>query len=137
MQTLLTYEQIREKLVARLANLEGLAAAYIFGSVREGNHTPDSDIDIGLLFENALPGMSILQLQEELTEYLGMQADVVQLNTAPPILRMQVLRKGEKILDLNVRVSSGFFARTLFEYDDLKRFLKPIEENILKGRIYG
>jgi hypothetical protein len=37
----------------------------------------------------------------------------------------------------DVRRVNEFFVRTINEYDDLKRVRKPIEDNILKGRIYA
>jgi hypothetical protein len=66
-----------------------------------------------------------------------MDVDVVCLNTASPILAHQVLRHGKKILVRNPRADHAFFVRTINQYDDLKRIRRPIEQQILRGRIYG
>jgi len=61
----------------------------------------------------------------------------VNLDDASPILRMQVLKYGIRVYTRDVRRVNEFFVRTINEYDDLKRVRKPIEDNILKGRIYA
>jgi hypothetical protein len=72
-----------------------------------------------------------------MSDRLNVEVDLVNLAQAPVVLRMQVLRKGRKILDRNPSATTAFIVRTLFEYDDFKRIIKPVEDNILRGRIYG
>lgn len=114
-----------------------IAAVYLFGSAVVDRLTPESDIDLGILFEQKLSGIDLLQLQEEMTDVLGVQADIVNLDGASPILRMQVLKHGMRVFTRNETIVTAFFVRAINEYDDLKRVRKPIEDNILKGRIYA
>jgi len=110
---------------------------YLFGSAAANRLTPESDVDIGILFRQKPSALELLQLQQEFTDVLGIQADVVNLDDASPILRMQVLKYGIRVYTKDVRRVNEFFVRTINEYDDLKRVRKPIEDNILKGRIYA
>jgi hypothetical protein len=130
-----------EKLFAAIVELlsirNDIVAAYVFGSQVHGPRTEESDLDVGVLFSETIPKTELLSLQQEISDRLGVQTDLVDLAAAPVVLRMQVLRKGKKILDCYPSTTTAFIVRTLFEYDDLKRVIKPIEDNILHGRIYG
>jgi predicted nucleotidyltransferase len=65
--------------------------------------TPLSDIDVAVLFVDA-PSHSVLQaLKDELSGVLEREADVIVLNDASPILRMQVLRYGILVHQRNRR----------------------------------
>lgn len=67
----------------------------------------------------------------------AIEADIVVLNNASPIIKMQVLKKGALLVNKDRRVYNEFFVKTVNEYDDLKRTRREIEDNILKGRIYA
>jgi predicted nucleotidyltransferase len=138
-----------------------IEAVYLFGSAAANRLTDTSDVDVGILFtqgrrpdapqarlaaggsskvltnEQEPSPIALLQLQEEFTDALGIQADVVNLNAASPILRMQVLRNGKRVFTRNEARVHAFFVRTINEYDDLKRARKPIEESIHNGRAYA
>jgi len=122
-----------------LAKDSRIAAAYIYGSFVHGPVRDESDLDVGILFQNGkLPtSRELFDLQVRLSELMDIDVDLVCLNQVSPILCMQVLRKGEKIIDTQPRQTHEFIIRTINGYDDLKRIRKPIEEQILKGRIYG
>ena len=77
------------------------------------------------------------ELRGKLEKMLGKTADLVALNEASPVIRMQVLRKGILLVNKNPMVYNEFFVNTIKEYYDLKQNRKQIEENILKGRIYA
>lgn len=116
-----------------------MSAVYLFGSEASGMSNKKSDVDVGILFEkDQLPsGDDLLDMEDNLTSHLKREVDFVVLNDASPIIRMQVLRKGKKILEHNRKDANSFFVRTVNEYDDLKQVRKVIEKRIEKGRIYG
>lgn len=130
---------VEKKLTEYAAGREEIAAAYLFGSEAAGNVHPGSDVDVAFLFQrDKIPSTDeLLQIQDELTSLFEKETDVVVLNDASPIIRMQVLRKGKKVYERNRRAVNTFFVRTLNEYDDLKRVRSVIEEKITRGRIYG
>jgi hypothetical protein len=94
-------------------------------------------VDIGILFETVPDIYVINGLTEELSSILPREADLVVLNHASPVLKMQVLKNGILIYSSNKKYFHQFFADTVNQYDDLKRIRKNCEENILKGRIYA
>jgi predicted nucleotidyltransferase len=132
-----TLEIITGKVCELAKSKPEIAAIYLFGSAVVNRLTPESDIDLGILFERKPSAVELLQLQEEFTDALAIQADVVNLEAVSPILRMQVLKNGMRVFTRDESRVHAFFVRTINEYDDLKRVRKPIEDNILNGRIYA
>lgn len=112
---------------------------YLFGSKRSGKTHKESDVDIAVLFRDGYaPDIDMmLEMQDNLTSLLSRETDIVVLNTASPIIRMQVLRKGKILLKRDQRAYSRFFVHTINEYDDLKRVRSVIEKKIMRGSVYG
>ncbi len=122
-----------------LSGQQDITLAFLFGSVVSGRLQPESDVDIAVLYTRGnVPSYdTLLDLKDNLSRILKREADVVVLNDASPIIKMQVLKNGKKIVDCDSRVYSDFFVRTINEYDDLKKVRSINEKHILKGRIYG
>ncbi|MFQ5454952.1 MAG: nucleotidyltransferase domain-containing protein [Nitrospirota bacterium] len=111
---------------------------FLFGSFAKGNVTPLSDIDIAAFFRNTPDFYRINDMREELSELLNIAAvDIVVLNNASPIIKMQVLKKGNILVNKVPGIYNSFFVSTVKEYDDLKQLRKEVEENILRGKIYA
>lgn len=130
---------LEKKLIGYVAGRKDIVIAYLFGSETTGHTRPDSDVDVALLFRfDSVPATDqLLQIQDDLTSLLKREVDIVVLNEASPIIRMQVLRKGKKLHERDRRAFIRFFVRTVNEYDDLKRIRSVIEKKITRGRIYG
>ncbi len=111
--------------------------AFIFGSAVSGPMTKESDIDIAVLLSHKPQFHEILNITNEVCRATGREIDLVVLNDSSPVIRMQVLKKGELIKSKSNAVYNDFFVKTIKEYDDLKRLRKEAEENILRGRIYA
>lgn len=114
-----------ENQLPELFRRRGVVLAYLFGSHAEGHVHGESDIDFAVL----LPGepeftqryRTQMDLMGDLMDLLRFEdVDVVILNEAPPLLRMEVLRRGHVLMcdDDNVRIA--FEARTLREYWDTR-----------------
>ncbi len=127
------------KIIAYFSTETDVNAVYLFGSETSGRTHEESDIDIAILFHDGNePDIDrVLAIQDKLTSLLSCETDIVVLNGASPIIRMQVLRKGKKLLERDHRAYSRFFVRTIKEYDDLKRVRAVIEKKIMRGSIYG
>ena len=115
----------------------GIRLVFLFGSVVQGRLTSESDIDTAVLFETSPDALEIHRMAQSIAETLKREVDLVDLNQASPILRMQVLKNGILILCSDLKHYSEFFTSTIKQYEDLKRIRRPIEENILIGRIYA
>lgn len=132
-------ENLEEKLIGYVTKREEILVAYLFGSQATGQPHHESDVDVALLFrfDNIPATDQLLQMQDDLTSLLKKESDIVVLNDASPIIRMQVLRKGKKLFERDRRAFNRFFVRTVNEYDDLKKVRSVIEKKISRGRIYG
>jgi uncharacterized protein len=117
--------------------VQGVDLAFLFGSIATGRSHGKSDVDIGVLFNPDVPVRDIQNIREELSDALRKEVDLVALNHASPVLRMQVLKHGVLIYAAERKRFYDFFVETVNQYDDLKRVRRPCEESILKGRIYA
>ncbi|MCB1113501.1 MAG: nucleotidyltransferase domain-containing protein [Chlamydiia bacterium] len=128
----------RKKLVQELEGEVGIAALILFGSHASGHADSKSDIDLGAFYETAIPGsMEILQLKQKLSDLMGVDVDFIVLNEASPILAMQVIQNGTPLFIKNMKAYRDFEVKLITDYADLKRVLKPFEENILKRKLHG
>jgi len=121
-------DKLREALAAR-AESEGLAAAWLFGSVARGTARPDSDVDVGILYAENPPGTLVgigrtFGLEEDLSEALAAPVQVVNLNAASPDLIIRVLRDGKLLIDRDPLRRSHFEVRSRNEFWDLEPYLR-------------
>lgn len=132
-------ESLEKKLIKFVTAHEDILIAYLFGSQHTGKTHSESDVDVALLFraDKSPSAEQFLEIQDDLTRLLLKEVDIVVLNHASPIIRMQVLQKGKKLFEREHRAFTEFFVRTLNEYSDLKQVRAVIEQKIERGRIYG
>jgi len=120
---------------AARAEGEGIAAAYLFGSVARGTARPESDVDVGVLYSGEPPqGLDRFRIEGEIEDFLGLPVQVVTLDTAPPDLAHRVLL-GKLLIDRDRSRRIRFEVRTREEYWDLlpllricRRMTRSIEE---------
>ena len=118
--------KLRDFFSAR-ADGEGLATAYLFGSLARGTARPDSDVDVGVLYVDAPPpGLEGLtfHLEAELERLLRRPVHLIVLNRAPVDLAKRVLRDGCLLLDRDSSRRIRFEVRTRQEFWDLEPFLR-------------
>lgn len=103
--------------------------AYVFGSFphREGA----ADIDLAIL-----PGDSTLgDLREKITEVLNTERiDLVNLKTANPVLRFEVVSTGVLIFKKSDHVENSFELSTLREYRDTGH-LRAVQAETVEKRM--
>lgn len=67
--------------VSRVLAQYDVSEAYLFGSFARGEQTPDSDIDLHLVYGNTMTFGALYELSHELEKELGRKVDIV---TNPP-----------------------------------------------------
>jgi len=126
-----------KKLTEILGKQNDIVLAFLFGSYQKGEITSFSDLDIAIFFTAVRDFYGLNALKEEISEMSGLEVDIVVLNNASPVIKMQVLKNGALLVNRDRKAYNDFFIHTVNEYDDLKRTRKEIEDNILRGRIYA
>lgn len=117
-----------------LAGQSNVLVAYLFGSVARGESGPQSDLDIGVLFEP--PPAATLRAQPydlaaALEQATGKSVDLVALNQAPADLVHRVLTDGILLVDKDTARRIAFETRKRAEYFDLL----PILQRYRKRRV--
>lgn len=107
-----------EKIQAFMAAEGVVKFAYLFGSVARGTAGPLSDIDVAVYLDARVNLFSRrLVLMERLAKVLGTDNfDLVVLNTAPVVLKFEVIRNGKVLKEDRQR-------RVLFESAVLREYL--------------
>lgn len=127
-------QDIRARLdrLHRLFHQEGVLLAYLFGSLAEKDSGDDVDLAV-------LPGKeNLADLREKVWDALGTQRlDLVNLRSASPLLRFQVVKNGRLLYKRSEDIENTFELATLREYKDTaymrKRQAKILEERIKNG----
>jgi len=126
-----------KSLKAFFAKEQGILLAFLFGSFASKHIRPSSDVDIGIFFRTVPDVYATNDLIEKLSSLLQREVDLIVLNHASPVLKMQVLKTGMLIYVSDRKYFHQFFVDRVNQYDDLKRIRKNCEDSILKGRIYA
>ncbi len=106
--------------------------AYVFGSFLQRSFTAESDIDLAVELGEPLGWDAGVELAAELQSSVGHEVDVIDLHTADPIIRMQVLRYGKLLIETDATARRYFEIRTISEYLDFKIDRAPIEATMLQ-----
>lgn len=119
---------------------EGAIFAYLFGSQASGNTHRESDVDIAVFLSPKIKSSKYFDKSLELADlfketYPGRERQVVILNQAPPLLKAEVLRKGQLIFCQDEEALVKFKIDTMHLYEDTKP-LRAIQYFYLKDKIF-
>lgn len=117
--------QLREFFEAR-AREEGIAAAWLFGSVARGAAHSGSDVDVAVLFSEAPPKTLAgyrFDLEAELQTLLRQPVQLVVLNRASIDLIRRVMLEGKLLVNQDPSTRIQFEVRKRNEYWDLEPHL--------------
>jgi predicted nucleotidyltransferase len=131
-------DNIEKTLIALFGNKQEIISVHLFGSHSKGTATEKSDVDCAILFnKDSLPDMmKLIEIRELLSDTLNQDVDLVCLNTASPIICMQVYKYGRIVIRNNPAQYSQYIMDLFTDYFDLKMMRKPLEDNILKRKYY-
>ena len=127
-------EQDIERIVRYFQERDEVVSLYLFGSSARARKTKESDIDIAVLIDES--GFQKTDLERFRKEYFEASprfslrpVDMVILNTAPPFLKFQVLKKGRVLFERERNLRVRFTEKAINEYLDYK----PIQDIYLKA----
>ena len=84
---------VTETLKAFFKKRSDIVLVFLFGSIVSKKSKVYSDIDIGILTDRSLDFFDTVSTSEDLSGLLKREVDIVALNDASPVLKMQVIKK--------------------------------------------
>ena len=127
-------DEIKAKL-APLFREEALQIVLLFGSQSSGQVHPESDIDIGFLYDEPV---DLLDLTNKVIQLLHKdRVDVVDLRHANPLLCFSAARQGKLLYERCPGLFNSFFSLSFRRYVDTKKLRDARQkaiENFLESR---
>lgn len=106
-----------------LKKYDKIVFAYLFGSYTKGNIRKNSDVDVAIYLSDTMDTYEYLGIKMDLSDELKREVDLVILNDATPLLKYEIYRNNILLFTNDKAMESKFKVKTLFEYDDMKRYL--------------
>lgn len=132
-------QNYRTALTETITNrISGLIGIWLYGSVAKGEETPESDLDIAFLAREPLPQLDRLELATGLMMQIGRDVDLVDLRTAPAVLRKEIIAHGRRIYCAEIMACETFEDFAFADYARLNEERAGIMEDIFeRGSIHG
>ncbi|TET61740.1 MAG: nucleotidyltransferase domain-containing protein [Promethearchaeota archaeon] len=117
-----------ERTIANISkNHDEILLCYLYGSYVSGNKTEFSDIDIGILLDNAFKKHYLYQVELSLEiekEFDNkIEIDLCILNEATPRFLYNVIKSGHNIYSKEKKIQYEYEIRILYYYLDIKPML--------------
>lgn len=112
--------------------------ALIYGSILTRYFTEKSDIDLAVYLGKPAGIKAKFKWEEKLEKQFDYKYkfDLVILDSADPIIAMQVLANGRLIVDDDFEAFIKYKSRMISQYLDFKMDRKIIEDRIAEGSVY-
>lgn len=128
-------QEVNAVLLAKIEDLEGV---YLFGSGATSDFTSSSDIDLAFKAKSPVDQLVLWDLKNELSNLLGREVDLIDLEPADTVMRMQVVSTGVRIYCQNHTKSEAWDSLVYSMYLKLNEDRKEVIDEIAKsGKIYG
>ena len=102
-------------LVEALQTEPSVRLAVVFGSEARDSARRGSDVDVGVLGPSS---HQMSQLQVTLARATGRVVDLIAMEHAPPLLRFEIAREGQVIVERTPHLWSDFKARAMVDWWD-------------------
>ncbi len=129
---------IEKNILSFFETIPHIVSVIVFGSYARKTETQESDVDIAIICEGGhVPtSMILIEWRESLGSILQKQVDLVCLNTASPIIGMQVYQHGKVLIVKNSKEYAKYQMILFSDYAELKELRAPMEKDILKRKYY-
>jgi predicted nucleotidyltransferase len=128
--------RINKTELTTLCEKNGIELLLLFGS--RANHTShaDSDVDLGILFKNAIFMNNVGIMADLIKIFNEYPVDAVILNHADPILKFEIISNYQILYCKDNEAFINFYLNTLKQYNDVQKFLK-LEDLYLNNFLGG
>ena len=110
-------ESLEERLIRAAESLRAIELLVLFGSTARATETGESDVDLGVILVPDSP-----DARRDVEVALGRAAarivDVVDLATAPPLLRFEIARDGKVLYEGRRHAWADFGAHAMLDWWD-------------------
>jgi len=89
---------------------------YIFGSTVKDRGREESDIDIAFLSDKKVDEYELFILSQKLADILKKEVDLIDLNMASTVFKIQIIKTGKLIYNSNNLKKMYFQMRTMKDY---------------------
>lgn len=131
----------QEKIIQEIKRyLQGkVKFAFVYGSILSKYFREDSDLDVAVYLGKPAKLDTMIDLKYDLEKHFDYkhEFDVVILDSADPIIAMQVLANGHLIINNDPSAFVLYKARMISQYLDFKMDRKIIEDRIGEGSVYA
>lgn len=131
-------QEIIHKLTKLFSSKPEIILAYLFGSIAEGKTHKFSDVDVAVYYKKEPPLKHHLELLNDVCGTLETdEVDVVNMNTASPIIVHDILSFGKLLICRDDNFYVNLRIKTLREYDDMMHILKIQGKYIFNEATHG
>jgi predicted nucleotidyltransferase len=131
-------EEITRRISNSCSGQSAISGAYIFGSAAKGKEHSSSDIDVGLLLDEArLEDFALLSFVSSLERACGTRVDVVVLNRADEVLKYEIRRSGRLVFERDANHRKQFEIKGRKTYEDFLYLHRRYTGAVLYGRKHG
>lgn len=121
-----------------LVALPDVVAIYVFGSMATGDTGAESDLDLAVLGPQPYEGRRLYDVARSLEATLGVDVDLVDILTAPTLLKYEVIARGRQAYCADRDAVFEFEGRSLTEYCDYRDRVAPLLAAVQEsGRAYA
>jgi|CryGeyStandDraft_6_1057127.scaffolds.fasta_scaffold143030_2 predicted nucleotidyltransferase len=110
---------------------------YIFGSISKDKVRKDSDIDIAILTDRQIDEYKLFILSQKLADVLKREVDLVDLNKASTVLKVQIIKTGKLIYNSDNLRKMYFQMRAMRDYallnEERMEIINKIKSRSLRG----
>lgn len=107
-------------------------AAWLFGSRAHGTGRATSDVDVAVILAPGTPKDILTRLATALSGALGIEADVVDLASSPPVLGFEIVAHGRRVFERDALAADEAEERCLREYLDTEH-MRRVQHHYLYG----
>ena len=125
------YKKAIEKIRNSLEKNPNVIFAYLYGSIARGTTHKFSDIDIAVYLKDASTE-KFLELLSYIPDDIPFEVDIKDLNTAPPLLRYNVIREGILLFSKNKEILAEFKYKTTLIALDIKSDIEKLRRTKLE-----
>ncbi|MEE8585997.1 MAG: nucleotidyltransferase domain-containing protein [Acidobacteriota bacterium] len=124
---------LRDSLSRHLEGQPLIELAVLFGSRARQGGSPASDVDIGLsLAKDEDNRAARRQIEVELGQATKKDVDVVFLDEAPPLLRFEVARDGQLLVERRPYAWADFKAQAMIDWWDWEPIASRVNRYIIQ-----